>query len=86
MSSKGDLVELPGLRVTVDRVAYNPEAQTPPERPHCFVYFITIRNESDHTVTLLGTSQGPRMGSFFALYGIENSRRLIAEALETVAA
>jgi lysyl-tRNA synthetase class 1 len=31
--------------------------------------------------TLLGTSQGPRMGSFFALYGIDNSRRLIAEAL-----
>ena len=31
--------------------------------------------------TLLGSEQGPRMGSFFALYGIENSRRLIAEAL-----
>lgn len=31
--------------------------------------------------TLLGSSQGPRMGSFIALYGIENSRRLIAEAL-----
>ncbi len=31
--------------------------------------------------TLLGTSQGPRMGSFFALYGIENSRKLIADAL-----
>jgi lysyl-tRNA synthetase class 1 len=31
--------------------------------------------------TLLGSSQGPRMGSFFALYGVENSRRLIAEAL-----
>jgi lysyl-tRNA synthetase, class I len=31
--------------------------------------------------TLLGTSQGPRMGSFFALYGIANSRKLIAEAL-----
>jgi lysyl-tRNA synthetase class 1 len=31
--------------------------------------------------TLLGTSQGPRMGSFIALYGVENSRRLIAEAL-----
>ncbi len=31
--------------------------------------------------TLLGTSQGPRMGSFIALYGIANSRRLIAEAL-----
>jgi lysyl-tRNA synthetase class 1 len=31
--------------------------------------------------TLLGSSQGPRMGSFIALYGVENSRRLIAEAL-----
>ena len=31
--------------------------------------------------TLLGSSQGPRMGSFIALYGIANSRKLIAEAL-----
>src|SRR5438045_1544169 len=31
--------------------------------------------------TLLGSPQGPRMGSFIALYGIENTRRLIAEAL-----
>ena len=31
--------------------------------------------------TLLGSSQGPRMGSFIALYGIDNSRQLIAEAL-----
>jgi lysyl-tRNA synthetase class 1 len=31
--------------------------------------------------TLLGSSQGPRLGSFIALYGIDNSRRLIAEAL-----
>ncbi len=30
---------------------------------------------------LLGTEQGPRMGSFIALYGVANSRRLIAEAL-----
>jgi lysyl-tRNA synthetase, class I len=30
---------------------------------------------------LLGTSQGPRMGSFIALYGIANTRKLIAEAL-----
>jgi lysyl-tRNA synthetase class 1 len=35
--------------------------------------------------TLLGASQGPRMGSFIALYGIANSRRLIGEALESVA-
>ena len=31
--------------------------------------------------TLLGSEQGPRMGSFIALYGIANTRRLIAEAL-----
>jgi lysyl-tRNA synthetase class 1 len=31
--------------------------------------------------TLLGSIQGPRMGSFIALYGIDNSRRLINEAL-----
>jgi len=31
--------------------------------------------------TLLGSSQGPRLGSFIALYGIDNSRKLIAEAL-----
>jgi lysyl-tRNA synthetase class 1 len=36
--------------------------------------------------TLLGSSQGPRMGSFIALYGLENSRKLIAEALEAVEA
>ncbi|MFC3712485.1 lysine--tRNA ligase [Sphingoaurantiacus capsulatus] len=34
--------------------------------------------------TLLGSSQGPRMGSFIALYGIANTRRLIAEALGAV--
>ena len=31
--------------------------------------------------TLLGSSQGPRMGSFIALYGVEPTRKLIAEAL-----
>jgi lysyl-tRNA synthetase class 1 len=31
---------------------------------------------------LLGQSQGPRFGSFIELYGIEETRRLIAEALE----
>ncbi len=33
--------------------------------------------------TLLGSSQGPRMGSFIALYGVANTRALIAEALAT---
>ncbi|MBU6207059.1 MAG: lysine--tRNA ligase, partial [Alphaproteobacteria bacterium] len=31
--------------------------------------------------TLLGSSAGPRMGSFIALYGVVNTRKLIAEAL-----
>ena len=30
---------------------------------------------------LLGSSQGPRMGSFIALYGVDNTRALIAESL-----
>ena len=34
--------------------------------------------------TLLGSAQGPRMGSFIALYGVANTRRLIAEALDGV--
>jgi lysyl-tRNA synthetase class 1 len=34
--------------------------------------------------TLLGSEQGPRMGSFIALYGIAPTRRLIAEALAKV--
>jgi lysyl-tRNA synthetase class 1 len=32
--------------------------------------------------SLLGQEQGPRMGSLFALYGIEQSRNLIQEALQ----
>jgi lysyl-tRNA synthetase class 1 len=31
--------------------------------------------------TLLGSEQGPRMGSFIALYGIANTRKLIEQAL-----
>jgi len=36
--------------------------------------------------TLLGAEQGPRMGSFIALYGVANSRKLIAQALESAPA
>jgi lysyl-tRNA synthetase, class I len=35
--------------------------------------------------TLLGSEQGPRMGSFIALYGVENSRKLIGDALARAA-
>ncbi len=46
--------ELPGLTVTVDQVLHQPDAQTPPDRPHCFAYFISIHNGSDATVTIKG--------------------------------
>src|SRR5688572_30751035 len=54
MHMSGEFIELTGLRVTVDRVEHQPDAQTPPDRPHCFVYFITIHNDSDRAVTIKG--------------------------------
>ncbi len=48
------LHELPGLEVTVDEIIHRPDAQTPPDRPHCFAYFISIHNRSDVTVTIKG--------------------------------
>jgi ApaG protein len=47
-------IELPGLKTTLDKLVYQPAMQTPPDRPHCFVYFITIHNDSDVTVTIRG--------------------------------
>lgn len=47
-------VELPGLHVTVDEVRFEPGAGALPERPFCFVYFISIHNDSDRTVTIKG--------------------------------
>ena len=49
---KNDLLELPGLSVTLDRLVYAPELPAPPDRPHSFVYFISIHNGSDRTVTI----------------------------------
>jgi ApaG protein len=46
--------ELPGLRVSVDKVVYRPEVQAPQDRPYAFAYYITISNESDETVTIKG--------------------------------
>lgn len=46
--------ELRGLKVTVDRVVYMPDAETPPDRPHAFAYYITITNNSPETVTIKG--------------------------------
>lgn len=46
--------ELSGLEVTVDDVIYMPSLEAPPDRPHPFVYFITIRNRSHQPVTIRG--------------------------------
>jgi ApaG protein len=48
-------LELPGLSVVLDRLDYRHGGdQLPPDRPHAFIYHLTIHNASDHTVTLLG--------------------------------
>jgi len=47
--------ELPGLSARLDQLHYHHGGATlPPDQPHAFVYYITIRNGSDRTVTLLG--------------------------------
>ena len=48
------ITELAGLRATVDRVVHLPQLDAPPERPHPFVYFITIHNDSPLPVTIKG--------------------------------
>jgi ApaG protein len=46
---------LPGLTARLDKLCYHHGGCSLPEdKPHAFVYFITILNGSDHTVTLLG--------------------------------
>ncbi len=46
--------ELPGLNVEVGEVIYMPHLEAPPERPHPFVYFISILNDSKESVTIRG--------------------------------
>lgn len=47
--------ELPGLTARLDRLCYHHGgASLPADKPHAFVYFVTIRNATERTVTLLG--------------------------------
>ena len=46
--------QLDSLRVTLDKLVYTPKLETPPERPHPFVYYLTIENLSEETVTIQG--------------------------------
>lgn len=46
---------LPGLTATLDKLTYHHGgASLPPDKPHAFVYHITIQNGSDRVVTLIG--------------------------------
>jgi ApaG protein len=54
VNSLHPFLELPGLSVTVDDVIYQQDASTPVDRPHCFVYFVTIHNGSEHPITIRG--------------------------------
>ena len=48
-------VPLNGLTAQLDKLVYHHGGMTlPPDKPHAFVYFVTIRNASDRIVTLLG--------------------------------
>ena len=49
-----EIHESPKLYVTVDRVVFQPQAPTPVDRPYCFVYFITIHNDTEEAVTIKG--------------------------------
>src|SRR5271167_5086566 len=53
--SCGASQEPPGLTARLDKLVYHHGGVSLPEdKPHAFVYYITIRNGSDRTVTLLG--------------------------------
>ena len=40
-----DIKEFEGLSVKIDDVIYMPSLDAPPDRPHPFVYFISIFND-----------------------------------------
>jgi ApaG protein len=48
----GKLREFDELHVSVDDVIYMPSLEAPPEKPHPFVYFISIYNNSNVPVTI----------------------------------
>jgi ApaG protein len=54
MASHTELMELPGLKVTVDRLLYQRLKTEQSEKPHSFIYFISIHNNSDVAVTIRG--------------------------------
>ena len=47
-----EINEFSGLRVKIDDVVHMPGLDAPTDKPHPFVYFITIHNDSSIPVTL----------------------------------
>ena len=54
--------EMKEIVVKVDQVVYMPSLEAPEEKPHPFVYFITIENDSDETVQIEGRKWVVREG------------------------
>ncbi|MBB5352319.1 ApaG protein [Haloferula luteola] len=54
--------ELKNLKVKVDDVVYMPSLDAPASKPHPFVYFISIQNQSKEAVTILGRKWVVREG------------------------
>ncbi len=48
------ITELPELEVDVTNVVFMPTLDAPADKPYPFVYFITVRNNANFPVTLLG--------------------------------
>jgi ApaG protein len=46
--------ELPGLTVVLDKLVYRSASSPHETTPHAFIYYITIHNHSERTITLLG--------------------------------
>ncbi|MEM1156703.1 MAG: ApaG domain [Verrucomicrobiota bacterium] len=46
--------ELEGFTAKLERVEYVPTANAPPHRPHQFVYYIHIRNDSLRRLKIIG--------------------------------
>lgn len=50
----GEFSHIDGVRVEVNDVVYMPSLHSPPDKPHPFIYFITIYNKSDRVIRILG--------------------------------
>lgn len=57
------ITELEGLSVHVDDVIYMPSLDAPADKPHPFVYFISIKNNSAQRVKIQGRKWVVREGS-----------------------